>query len=442
MESNLPNKNFDITEYITCGICFEEYDNLKSQPIILNCGHTICKTCLFGILNTHSNKKCPFDKGNLFSNNINEYKINTPILEIVLEYKKSLNIFSKFKNIISFKTEEGKYKGEYKGKKIDKIKEGFGLMEYNNGDIYQGYFKNNKREGKGIYKYNNNDIYEGNWENNLQNGKGKFTYNSGDILSYEGNFRNGNYFGFGKITYINKVELETIFLNNNEYIDIMKIKNFEGNTFIGHINKENNSVIGKGYEISKENNISIGNFIYDNDTNTYIKNGENFIILYSNNKKYIGPIMMDVIIGKGEIIYKNGNKYKGDILNGEKHGKGFMKFNDGSEFEGEYKNDKRNGNGIFTKGNYYYNGNWVNNVKEGNGYEVYENGESYSGDFKNGFKHGKGVYKFNNHKIYKGEWKNDKMNGKGVIINENGTEIKGYFKDGILDNKRDNCFIF
>ena len=109
----------------------------------------------------------------------------------------------------------------------------------------------------------------------------------------------------------------------------MKIKNFEGNTFIGHINKENNSVIGKGYEISKENNISIGNFIYDNDTNTYIKNGENFIILYSNNKKYIGPIMMDVIIGKGEIIYKNGNKYKGDILNGEKHGKGFMKFYDG-----------------------------------------------------------------------------------------------------------------
>ena len=58
----------------------------------------------------------------------------------------------------------------------------------------------------------------------------------------------------------------------------MKIKNFEGNTFIDHLNKENNTIIGKGYEISKENNIWIGNFIYDKDTNTYIKNEENSII--------------------------------------------------------------------------------------------------------------------------------------------------------------------
>ena len=38
-------------------------------------------------------------------------------------------------------------------------------------------------------------------------------------------------------------------------MNIVKIKNFEGNTFIDHLNKENNTIIGKGYEISKENNI-------------------------------------------------------------------------------------------------------------------------------------------------------------------------------------------
>jgi hypothetical protein len=47
------------------------------------------------------------------------------------------------------KNEKRKKKRKKKGKKLDKIKEGFGLMKYNNGDIYQGYFKNNKREGKG-----------------------------------------------------------------------------------------------------------------------------------------------------------------------------------------------------------------------------------------------------------------------------------------------------
>ena len=79
-----------------------------------------------------------------------------------------------------------------------------------------------REKGKGIYKDNNNDI--------LQNRKGKFTYDS-KVISYEGNFRNGNFFGFRKITYINKVELETIFLNNKEYNENY---NFKGNTFINH----------------------------------------------------------------------------------------------------------------------------------------------------------------------------------------------------------------
>ena len=76
-----------------------------------------------------------------------------------------------------------------------------------------------REKGKGIYKDNNNDI--------LQNKKEKFIYDS-KVISYEGNFRNGNFFGFRKITYINKVELETIFLNNKEYNENY---NFKGNNF-------------------------------------------------------------------------------------------------------------------------------------------------------------------------------------------------------------------
>ena len=39
-------------------------------------------------------------------------------------------------------------------------------MEYDNGDIYKGEFKNDKREGKGKIIYNNEDIYEGEFKNN------------------------------------------------------------------------------------------------------------------------------------------------------------------------------------------------------------------------------------------------------------------------------------
>ena len=39
-------------------------------------------------------------------------------------------------------------------------------MEYDNGDIYKGEFKNDKRERKGKIIYNNGDIYEGEFKNN------------------------------------------------------------------------------------------------------------------------------------------------------------------------------------------------------------------------------------------------------------------------------------
>jgi len=43
---------------------------------------------------------------------------------------------------------------------------------YNNGDRYDGDWKNGKKEGKGIYYYNNGNRYEGDWKNDLREGKG------------------------------------------------------------------------------------------------------------------------------------------------------------------------------------------------------------------------------------------------------------------------------
>ena len=38
-------------------------------------------------------------------------------------------------------------------------------MNYNNGDIYEGEFKNDKKEGKGKIIYKNGEIYEGEFKN-------------------------------------------------------------------------------------------------------------------------------------------------------------------------------------------------------------------------------------------------------------------------------------
>ena len=71
----------------------------------------------------------------------------------------------------------GKGKCEYKNgiymKEILKIiNKGYGKMKYKNGDIYEGYFKDNKFDGYGKMIYNNKDEYDGQWKNGKKHGDG------------------------------------------------------------------------------------------------------------------------------------------------------------------------------------------------------------------------------------------------------------------------------
>ena len=65
-------------------------------------------------------------------------------------------------------------------------------MNYNNGDSYEGEFKNDKREGKGkmIYK-EKKEQFEGEWENDKEkNGEGLIIYKD-YINIYDNGIYNG-----------------------------------------------------------------------------------------------------------------------------------------------------------------------------------------------------------------------------------------------------------
>ena len=49
--------------------------------------------------------------------------------------------------------------------------EGKGIYYSNNGDRYEGDFRNGKFEGQGIYYYSNGDREIGDWENDKEIGK-------------------------------------------------------------------------------------------------------------------------------------------------------------------------------------------------------------------------------------------------------------------------------
>ncbi len=80
-------KNFIDNEVISCQICNEQfYSNKEKIPIVLNCGHTLCKECLNNILKK-GREKCPID-------NNTEIKIEKNHLIENIIIKKTIELLS------------------------------------------------------------------------------------------------------------------------------------------------------------------------------------------------------------------------------------------------------------------------------------------------------------------------------------------------------------
>ena len=70
--------------------------------------------------------------------------------------------------------------GKKEGKGIYYLKEGKGIYYWNDGDRYEGDWKNDKEEGKGIYYFKSGNRYEGDWKNGKMEGKGIYYYKNGN----------------------------------------------------------------------------------------------------------------------------------------------------------------------------------------------------------------------------------------------------------------------
>jgi hypothetical protein len=132
-------------------------------------------------------------------------KLNTPVTlcnlggnnKVVYEEKRieSENKENGQLQKVSKKIESARYFGD----SLSGKRHGKGRMAYQNGDIYEGEWKNDLREGKGKNIYANGNVYEGEWKNDLRNGIGVIKYPGGG--TYEGEWKDDLRNGIGVLKY-------------------------------------------------------------------------------------------------------------------------------------------------------------------------------------------------------------------------------------------------
>ncbi|XP_030623235.1 roquin-2 [Chanos chanos] len=74
----MPVQAAQCTEFLSCPICYNEFDASNHKPISLGCSHTVCKTCLHKL---HC-KACPFDQTTI-TTDIDLLPVNGALLQLV-----------------------------------------------------------------------------------------------------------------------------------------------------------------------------------------------------------------------------------------------------------------------------------------------------------------------------------------------------------------------
>ncbi len=161
------------------------------------------------------------------------------------------------------------------------LKNGQGIETYENGDTYEGEFKDSLPNGKGTYT-SSRYTYIGQWKDGLRNGKGIETYENGD--KYEGEYNNDLRNGKGTYTSSN------------------------GDVYIGQW--KDDLQVGKG------------------------------VINYANGSKYTGDFVEDLKSGQGIETYEDGGKYEGDFKDDLWNGKGTYTSSNGDVYIGQWKDGK------------------------------------------------------------------------------------------------------
>ena len=203
-------------------------------------------------------------------------------------------------------------------------REGYGILYFPDGGLYEGYFRNDKMSGKGRMINAEGDYYEGEFLNDKANNIG--SYVSADGVVYNGGWKEDLQHGYGEEVYLDG----SMYSGNFEYGKKNgkgKFSWIDGSYYEGQFS--GNNIEGKGTYQFMDNRVYKGEW-KDNKMDGI------GVFLWEDNKKYIGEYKNDKKDGFGIFIWPDGRRYEGGWHNGKQHGYGSMMI-EGEKKYGEWR---------------------------------------------------------------------------------------------------------
>ncbi|MCM1141636.1 MAG: AHH domain-containing protein [Muribaculum sp.] len=300
------------------------------------------------------------------------------------------------------KLKEGHYNGYVKNNKPD----GLGKMEYANGALYYGKWKEGKYNGQGVL-IQGTDTIVGDWENGKVSGGVLYRTNS---FFYEGSMVDNLPTGIGNLT----VEDHSYYTGNwvdGKRAGIGELYYINGDSYIGEWDNDQFDGVGKyvynsshaSYDGEWKEGLQDGQgyyrspaFAYRGEWEKGWMDGEG-TLAFKNGDKYEGTFHENVIDGIGKYTFKNGNFYEGEFVNGQMSGLGVFHFKNGTTFEGEFLNGKIYGDGTLNLVEedkiVSITGFWVPDGKFPSEASIlFPSGDLYEGPLQNGYPTDQGIW--------------------------------------------------
>lgn len=263
-----------------------------------------------------------------------------------------------------------RYRGEIDPRNLGM--HGKGVLEYPDGGVYEGEFKNNQPEGNGVLKYADGEVRSG-------------TFVAGQL-------------SMGSIVYVNQTR-------------------YEGQLRGGDPN-------GQGRMVFSDGQFYEGGFV----SGKYQGKGR---LKYSTGGEYEGEFLAGDASGNGKMRFADGRYYEGQFLLGKLHGNGKLTRATGETFEGEWKSGELTGKCRIVIEQSVYDGQCIDSKASGQGRLEDKSRElDYTGEFVQDLFHGKGSLHLGR-LAYEGMFKAGVIDGPGVLTVPNLT-MRGDFKSGEL----------